>query len=315
MSYRIDPRLPLTGEVRRILAEEVGKALVHLDAAHDRPEQGLHKCRRRLKKVRALLRLVRPGDETFCSTENQYYREVAALLAGPREATALVETIDRLAKNFPEQSAGGGLDAVRDPLVARQHQLHGGVGLGAAIAAATAACEDGISRIDTLVLPDQPEQAADVLAEGARITLRRARKALDKAGSRGDPDDFHDLRKAAKTHGMHLSLLGRLWPTPIKARRKAVDELGEKLGELHDVFVLRTLLEAHDRPLGSPQETRLLSKLLKRSEKSLKKTCLAAAVDLFGDRPRRSTKKLARKARTDLAAAPHEDASAPGAAA
>ncbi len=164
-------------------------------------------------------------------------------------------------------------------------------------------------------MPDQPEQAADVLAEGARITLRRARKALDKAGSRGEADDFHDLRKAAKTHGMHLSLLGRLWPTPIKARRKAVDELGEKLGELHDVFVLRTLLEAHDRPLGSPQETRLLSKLLKRSEKSLKKTCLAAAADLFGDRPRRSTKKLARKARADLAAAPHEDAGAPGAAA
>ncbi|TIQ86417.1 MAG: CHAD domain-containing protein [Mesorhizobium sp.] len=315
MSYRIDPRLPLTGEVRRILAEEIGKALVHLDAARDRPEQALHKCRKRLKKVRSLLRLVRPGDEIFCSTENQCYREVAALLAEPREATALIETIDRLAKNFPEQSAGGGLDAVRDTLVARQHELHGGAGLGAAIAAATAACEDGISRIDKLALPDQPEQAADVLAEGARITLRRARKALDKAGSRGDADDFHDLRKAAKTHGMHLSLLGRLWPTPIKARRKAVDELGEKLGELHDVFVLRTLLDAGERPLGSAQETRLLSKLLRRSEKSLKKTCLVAAADLFGERPRRSTRKLARKARDDLAAAPHEDASAPGAAA
>ncbi|CAH2398784.1 CHAD domain-containing protein [Mesorhizobium ventifaucium] len=314
MSYRIDPRLPLTGEVRRILAEEIGKALVHLDAAHDRPEQALHKCRRRLKKVRALLRLVRPGNETFCSTENQCYREVAALLAEPREAAALVETIDRLAKNFPEQSAGGGLDVVRDTLVARQHALHGGAGLRAAIVAATAACQEGISRIDMLALPDQPEQAADVLAEGARITLRRARKALDKAGSRGEANDFHDLRKAAKTHGMHLSLLGRLWPTPIKARRKAVDELGEQLGELHDVFVLRALLDADDRPLGSPQETRLLSKLLKRSEKSLKKTCLAAAADLFGDSPRRSTRKLARKARDDLAAAPREDAGAPGGA-
>ncbi|TIX80568.1 MAG: CHAD domain-containing protein [Mesorhizobium sp.] len=314
MSYRIDPRLPLTGEVRRILAEEIGKALVHLDAAHDRPEQALHKCRKRLKNVRALLRLVRSGDETFCRTENQCYRQVSALLAGPREATALVETIDRLAASFPEHGAGGGLDEVRDRLVARQQDLHGGAGLGAAIGAAIAACEEGIGRIDALALPDQPEQAADVLAEGARITLRRARKALDKAGSRGEADDFHDLRKAAKTHGMHLSLLGRLWPTPIKARRKAVDELGEMLGELHDVFVLRTLLEADDRPLGSPQETRLLSKLLKRSEKSLKKSCLAAAADLFGDSPRRSTRKLARKVRDDLAGAPHEDASAPGAA-
>ncbi|MER9895602.1 CHAD domain-containing protein [Mesorhizobium sp. M0119] len=312
MSFRIDPRMSLTGEVRRILAEEIGKALDHLNAARDRPEQGLHKCRKRLKNVRALLRLVRSGDETFCVTENQCYRQVAALLAGPREATALVETIDRLAASFPEQSAGGGLDAVRDRLVARQHELHGGAGLDAAIGAAIAACEEGVVRIDKLALPDQPEQAADVLAEGARATLRRARKALDKAASRGEADDFHDLRKAAKTHAMHLSLLGRLWPMPIKTRRKAVDELGERLGELHDVFVMRALLDAEDQPLGPPEDTRLLAKLLKRSEKGLKKTCLAEAAELFGDSPKRSTRKLARKAREDLTVAPIEDAGAPG---
>ncbi|RWC68447.1 MAG: CHAD domain-containing protein [Mesorhizobium sp.] len=309
MSFRIDPRLPLTGEVRRILAEEIGKALQHLDVARTRPEQGLHKCRKRLKSARALLRLVRSGDETFCATENQCYRNVAALLAGPREATALIETIDRLAAAFARESADGGLDAVRDRLIARQHDLHEGAGLQAAIGAAAAACEDGVKRMETLTLPDQPEQAADVLAEGARATLRRARKALDKAGSHGEADDFHDLRKAAKTHGMHLSLLGRLWPTPIKARRKAVDALGERLGELHDVFVMRALLEADDEPLGPSDDTKLLGKLLKRSEKSLKKACLAEAAELFDDSPKRSTKRLARKARDDLAGSA-EDAGA-----
>lgn len=307
MSFRIDPRLPLTGEVRRILAEEIGKAMAHLDAARSRPEQGLHKCRKRLKSARALLRLVRSGDGTFCETENQCYRNVAGLLAGPREATALIETVDRLAASFPKESADDGLAAVRDRLIARQHELHEGAGLDAAIAAATAACEEGLHRIETLALPDQPEQAADVLAEGARATLRRARKALDRAGSRGAANDFHDLRKAAKTHGMHLSLLGRLWPTPIKARRKAVDALGERLGDLHDLFVMRDLLEADDRPLGPPEDTRLLGKLLKRSEKQLKKACLAEAAELFGDSPKRSTRKLARKARGDLAEAAQDD--------
>ncbi|ESW73218.1 CHAD domain-containing protein [Mesorhizobium sp. C277A] len=301
MSFRIDPRLPLTGEVRRILGEEIGKALAHLAVARDLPEQALHKCRKRLKSARALLRLVRSGNETFCRTENQCYRQVAALLAGPREATALVETVDRLAAAFPEQVAGGGLDSVRDRLIARQHEMHAGAGLDAAIGAATAACEEGLIRIEGLLLPDLPEHAADVLAEGARKTLRRARRALDRAGSRGEAEDFHDLRKAAKTHSMHLSLLGRLWPTPIKVRRKAVDELGEKLGELHDVFVMRVLLEADGEPLGDAQDTRLLGKLLKRSEKSLKKSCLAGAAELFGDSPKRSTKKLARNARDDLA--------------
>lgn len=316
MSFRIDPRKPLTGEVRRILAEEIGRALHHLDAARGRPDQALHKCRKRLKNARALLRLVRSGDEIFCETENQCYRNVAGLLAEPREATALIETVDRLAASFPKESAGGGLDAVRDRLAARQHELHQGGGLEAAIGAATAACEEGIKRIESLALPDQPEQAADVLADGARATLRRARKALDRAGSRGTADDFHDLRKAAKTHGMHLSLLGRLWPTSIKARRKAVDKLDGELGDLHDVFVMRALLEGEGEPLGPPEDTKLLGKLLKRSEKQLKKSCLAEAAELFADSPKRSTRKLARKARDDLAnGAPHESAAvgtAPG---
>ena len=284
MSFRIDPRLPLTGEVRRILADEIGKAVAHLEAAREKPEQGLHKCRKRLKGVRALLRLVRSGDEPFCQTENECYKQVSALLAGPREATALIETIDRLAGAFPEQSAGGGLDPVRERLVMRQHELHAGPGLDAAINAAVAACQEGIERVDRLALSDQPEQAADILADGARATLRRAKKALDKAESRGEAEDFHDLRKAAKTHSMHLSLLGRLWPTPIKARRKAVDKLGEQLGELHDVFVMRALLNADGEPLGPVDETKLLRKLLKRSEKSLIKICLTEAADLFGDK-------------------------------
>ncbi|AZO10446.1 MULTISPECIES: CHAD domain-containing protein [unclassified Mesorhizobium] len=310
MSFRIDPRLPLTGEVRRILAAEIGKALGHLEKARDMPEQGLHKCRKRLKSIRALLRLVRSGDESFWQTENECYRQVSALLAGPREATALIETLDRLSDAFPKQSAGGGLDSVRERLVLRQHELHAGPGLDAAINAAIAACQEGLERTDGLSLPDQPERAADILAEGARATLRRARKALDKAGSRGGADDFHELRTAAKTHSMHLSLLGRLWPTPIKARRKAVDKLGELLGELHDVFVMRALLEADGEPLGPPGETRLLRKLLKRSQKSLTRACLAEAAELFDDSPRRSARKLARKARGDLTAPPAETSAA-----
>ena len=64
MSYRIDPRLPLTGEVRRIAAEEIGRALAHLDGRARRPDKALHKCRKRLKSCARLLRLVRSGDES-----------------------------------------------------------------------------------------------------------------------------------------------------------------------------------------------------------------------------------------------------------
>ena len=48
MSYRIDPRPPLTSEVQRIAAEELGDALRHLAAAQDNPDKCLHECRKRL---------------------------------------------------------------------------------------------------------------------------------------------------------------------------------------------------------------------------------------------------------------------------
>ncbi len=309
MSYRIDPRLPLTAEVQRIAASEIDGALRHLAAAHDNPDKAVHECRKRLKRLRALLRLVRSGDEAVVRAENARYREVSASLAGPREAAALIETVDRLADAFPDETAGGALDPVRERLVARRSGiLNDGEGLAAAIDAAAAACRTGLRQIEKLALPDQPESAADVLADGARQPMRRAGKALQKAETRGDPEDFHDLRKAVKAHSLHLSLLKKLWPSPVREKRKAVDALGEQLGDLHDIFVMRALLQDEGRPLGSRAETRLLARLVKRSERKLKKVCLAEASELFSDSPKRSAKKLARKVRHDLA----EGAQQPG---
>jgi CHAD domain-containing protein len=308
MSYRIDPRLPLTSEVQRIAAEEIGEALLYLAAARDNPDKAMHECRKRLKSVRALLRLVRSGDEAFVKAENIRYREVSAKLAGPREAAALIETLDRLAAEFPEETSGGALEPVRDKLVAR----HAGVlgkDLTKTVGAAAASCRTGLSRLEKMNLPDHPEAAADILADGLRVTMRRARKALENAKDRGDPSDFHDLRKAVKAHAKHLTLLKKFWPSPVKPQLKALDALGERLGELHDIFVLRALAEEEGRPLGSPAETRTLNKLTRRSERRLRKTCLTEAAELFRDGPKRSARMVARKIRRDMAG--HEAAAAP----
>ena len=222
MSFRIDPRLPLTAEVRRIARDEIETMLRHLDAAEARPDKSVHACRKAIKRLRALLRLVRSGDRSFTDAENARYRDISASLAGPREAAALIETIDRLADAFPEQTAGGVLEPVRRKLRARRDGiLADSDAMKAAIEAAASSCRAGLEQIDTLVLPSHPEQAADILADGARDAMRRARNALHRSRDRGDPDDFHDLRKAVKAHAMHLSLLDRLWPAPIRAKAQA----------------------------------------------------------------------------------------------
>jgi CHAD domain-containing protein len=294
MSYRIDPRLPVTGEMRRIAADELGKAIGDLAASRTEPEKGLHASRKRFKRLRALFRLVRPGNEQFCRTENRRYRDISRSLAGAREDTALIETIDRLVKAFPGETSAGELDAVRSALVARRNALvRERSGLEETVNLAVEACEQGRAALPGLVLPDHPEAAADVLADGAGKTMGRARRALEAAGKRGQPEDFHELRKSVKAHWMHVLLLHRFWPGPVKSRRKALDALGERLGELNDIFVMRRLIKSDDEALGSKEQLKLLGQLAKRSQKALRKQCLREAELLFGKARQPTVRKIA----------------------
>jgi CHAD domain-containing protein len=287
MSYLIESGLPVTAEVRRIALAEIDGALDDLAASRTAPETGLHACRKRIKRLRALFRLVRAGDEAFCRKENKRYRDIARSLAGAREDTALIETVDRLVKAFPNQAAGGKLDTVRAALVARRAlKARETTGREGMIDAAVHAFEQGRLALAGIDLPDEPQAAADMLADGARKTMRRARCALKAAGKGGRTDDFHELRKAVKAHWLHVLLLRRFWPPPVARRRKALETLGDRLGDLNDVFVFQALVVSEPGELGPEEQFPLLLKLLKRSEKSLRKQCLRKADDLFGDAPR-----------------------------
>ncbi len=299
MSYRIDPGAPLTAEVRRILGEEVEAALGWLSKAGAEPDKALHECRKRLKAVRALIGLVRSGDKPLLTSENARFRQAARRLAPLREAGALIETVDRLVQAFPGEAAV--LAAIRAELVVHRDEVLAGA-VEPAVAAAADACRAGLDGLAGIALPDDAEAAADVLANGAARTLRKARDALRRAKARGDAEDFHQLRKAAKAHAMQLSLLKDYWPGPVKARRKAVAGLGESLGELHDVFVLRDLLPARFAG-GVPPGAAAVDRLCARSERALRRTCLKQASRLFEDSPKPIARAVERKARRALLAA------------
>jgi len=312
MSFRIDPGLPLTSEVRRIAREEIRAILKHLDAAPARPDKSLHGCRRRIKRLRSLLRLVRSGDRALSDAENARYRDISASLAILREATAQIETVDRMIDANSGKAAGAVLMSARRKLRSRRDSILANANsLIATVEAAALSCRAGLKQIDGLALPDDPELAADILADGARRAMRKARDALVRAGKRGAPEDFHDLRKAVKAHATHLALLGRLWPAPVRAQRKAVDALGEELGELHDILVMRAKIARQGGDLGSAAETKSLDKLLRRAERKLARRCLKDASRLFSASPKRAARKLAKRAGGGMAEDGARQSSAP----
>lgn len=300
MNARLDPNLPLANDAMRLLRQDIHLALDHLARAHAEPEEHLHKCRRRLKAVRALLRLVRPGDETFFREENARYRDVAATLAGPREATALIETVDRLGEAHPHHAdlyAG-----LRAELVERRNAVMSDVTtFVSVIDAAIATCRQGLLRVGALSLPADPNASAAIVARGVLTGLERARKALAAARSHGEEEDFHDLRKAVKAHAAQLDLVGKLWPGGDKARRKALDKLGGRLGDLNDLAVFEALLKREALVLA-PEARAAMEKDLKREAKRLRKESLAGATSLFEHEWERKAAKLTDRLRLQFAA-------------
>ena len=211
--------------VRRIAREQVDGALAAITAQDT--DKATHEVRKACKKLRALLRLVRPGFADF-ARENAALRDLARALSGSRDAKVLLDTFDWLTAEVPEEEIQR-LAAVRSALAAGQHARPDEL-LRGAEAELMAVRE----RIAGWVLE---EHGWDALAPGLREAVRGGRKAARQAHREPTAERYHELRKLMKHHWYHTRLLAPLWPAVMRTRIAELGRLADLLGLHHDVSV------------------------------------------------------------------------------
>ncbi len=293
MSLRLDPAGRPDEEMRALLLEQVVAAGETLMGAFAGGRDGVHEARKRIKRIRAILALTRSADPAFARTEDRRWRDTARLLAGPREAAALVETVERFAAEFPEANRRGEIDAIRDVLAADREAVAGdAVRLQPAIGAAILSCTEAGAAVREWRLPTEAGPMACVLAKGVRRSWKEAEAAAALASRKSRVDDFHDLRKAVKRHAAHLALLRELWPRDEGRRRRQSERLGELLGELNDIHVLAALIGRE--PSRFPDETAraFFAGLLDEKAKALAAEAEEMADGLFAERPAKLRRRL-----------------------
>lgn len=282
MSYRIAlDETPEEG-IKRVICEQYDKALDALVDAGDAPDavdEAVHDARKKLKKVRAALRLARFafGEDTY-QRENVAARDLGRALSDARDAKARIETLDLLCEAyeaplddvpFPSvrEALGARLEAVRD------ESLGGGRTLGAVAEGVRAARR----RISAAPFEGDDFEA---LAPGLAKTYRRGRKARRKAY--GDPSvgRFHAWRKRAKYHRYHVRLLAALWPPLMKPWLDEVHRLTDLLGDAHDMAVLVDGLDGLD-----PDERKTLRGLAETHRRDLEAKARGLGAKLFADAP------------------------------
>jgi CHAD domain-containing protein len=288
MSLRLDPAGLPHAEISTLMLEQTVRTGETLMGAFDDPHKGVHEARKRIKKIRALLSLMRSADPSFYKVEDRRWRDTARLLAGPREASALVETVDRFIAEFPEANRRGELDGIRTVLDGRRGKLAGdAAALRPAVGAAILSCAEAGEAVRDWSLPRGRRDMAKVLARGVRRSWKEADAAAALASRREREDDFHDLRKAVKRHAAHLALLRDIWPGDVADRRGRIEALGDRLGELNDIYVMTTATKASREGFADETEIAFFRELLESKRQALAGEIVEAAEALFSDRPRR----------------------------
>jgi CHAD domain-containing protein len=215
----------------------------------------VHELRKNVKKVRALLRLVRPAFRDHAA-ENAALGEAARMLTALRDAEVLGQTFDRVAagsRTPPEALAALRAQAVRP-----------GPGPGDATALLRAHAE-AIAKIDRRARHWKiAGEGFDALEAGLERGWTAAQKAMRGARSDPGPEALHLWRRRMKDHWYHARLLQPIWPEAMAHHMAAAETLGELLGDARDLALLAAALAdlpggAEIRTAAEREEARLLA--------------------------------------------------------
>jgi CHAD domain-containing protein len=254
-------------------------------------EEAVHEARKDLKKLRALLRLVRDeiGDDVY-RRENDCFRDAARRLSGVRDADVMIETLDALAERYPKRVPPGAAGGLRQALVAHRRALEAdGAGRGRAVGEVIDVLRQARDRV-----PEWPlrHDGFEALEGGLRRIYRRGRRAYEAALEEPSVASLHEWRKRVKDLWYFHSLLECSWPELMDPLGDQAHALSDRLGDDHDLAVLNDWAQTHVADAGGPEQLRSLGEAVARRRSKLQEQAFALGARLYGERPRDFVRRL-----------------------
>lgn len=275
MTFRLEhPEEPLDDNVRAAAKAEFDRAMGEVSEAGFEIHETVRNVRRRLKRVRAILRLIRPVFPEYAS-ENAQLRDIGAEVSDLRDAAALVETIDSLSLR-PEVAEAGALGELRHRLAQKAADRERQLDRGVFLTQLRGRLRDARVRSELWELRDS---GAAAVVPGFVATYKKARSGFRASLEAPRRPLLHDWRKLVKYHWAQLGLMRSFAPEFSEVRRQRVGRLAATLGNYHNVCVLREAPEVADGSLPP------VSSLLERECGRLAKRALKLGRPLFAEAP------------------------------
>jgi CHAD domain-containing protein len=298
LAYRFEQGEGVEAGFRRIANEQLAKILRRFDS--DRQgETTIHEARKSLKRLKALLKLVRLGlAKKDYRREYDTVRDAGRRLSGVRDFEVMPATLASLKAQSCDLDKVG-VEQVAAAIARAKRDFEQTWDCDTAINTAVADLKASAKRFAKIAVDDDFE----VLAKGAGKCLALLRAQGERALATGHDEDFHEWRKSAQLHWRHLRLLSPVWPELITARITVTRALADVLGYDHDLAVLAQFITAvPDNRLDKARRGGL-DKAIKHRQSVLRDEARAYAGLLIIDEPSGFSRQLMayRQARSKIA--------------
>ena len=282
MSYRIEKGESLAAALGRIAAEEMN--LAQRELRRGGKGEAVHSARKAIKRLRALLRSLRVvfPRELF-QKENQRLAEAGRKISPLRDIHAQLRTLGKL-----RDTRGRAIARMRRELLRQQEDFTRKV--PELRRTVRELLDDSHGTIEAWPLNKTTPMA---LGAGIKRIYKQGRSAFKTARQKPVPENLHEWRKKAKALGYGFELIERLAPKKILKMMELCKELGDELGDDHDLFVLLEALGQENKSQPA-QDYAGLAKRISAKRAKLQKAAFKLGKKVYGQKPRAFGKRLDR---------------------
>lgn len=282
MSFELQHRKHVHKELKGIARRQLGRASSMLATSSVGTfKTAVHESRKGVKKVRAILNVLEQCGAQIARKDAQRLKQAGRELSALRDATAIVETFDRVRRRYPTSLSEHTYAVLRRGLVrAGEQQERRARRDGVATHAARQLHKTRkAAKRWTAPAFDLPELFAVITA-----SYRRSRKAMKRARASRRSAAVHAWRKELKMFWYQLRLV-KPWTAGLAPLVGELKRLETELGEDHNLVVLGATLRGCRDLRSMRAEVRQVAQLARRMRPPLRTRAFALGRRLHRRKP------------------------------
>jgi CHAD domain-containing protein len=288
MAFRLKQGASISSEIRRIVLKQLEAAISELHSVGDpQSDDAVHDARRRIKKIRAIIRLVRPVLDKAYRAVDRDLSTVSRLLAPVADGRGIVETLKEIEHRYPASLPKRTLEVARAGVLRNGARADGDAHARGILKMAAGTLRSERNRVKRWQIRGDGFRA---IAPGLEESYRRARRMMLVTWSKPKPSHFHTWRRYVKDHWFHIRLLEGRCGNHLVAYERRIEALDGILGEYHNVILLRELLVT-DGSLPRVEAARCL-RVVARYQRLLRRHAEILGARIYTERPRRFVRRV-----------------------